>query len=104
MGANPNQYQTGADSLNTPQIAVGTSNPAIQLVAANPTRRAVTITNASTNNVFIGTSNAVATTTGDLLAGIVGATKTYCVTCALYAISGSNSTVTVAEEYDAGGP
>ena len=103
MGANPNQYQTGADSLNCIQVTVGTSPT--EILPANPTRRAVTITNTGTNPVYTGETNGVLSTTGDLIAGNVGQSKTYCVTCAIWGIAtGGTQVVTVAEEFDAGGP
>lgn len=90
----------GAANLANGQVSVGTTAGGTQVVTARATRRAVTITNLGTTDVYIGVGT-VSTTNGDLLLGVKGASKTICTTAAVKAIVASGSqNVSFLEEYD----
>lgn len=87
--------QTGSGFTAT-QVSVG--NTATLLSALNSARTRITITNAGTTAVYLGASG-VTTSTGALLAGIVGYPVLYRTTAAIYGIVASGTqTVTVFEE------
>jgi len=79
----------------TSQVSV--TGSATLIVAANPSRSSVVITQLGTTDVYVGAS-AVTTTTGDLLTGTKGTAKTYTTTAAIYGItSGSAQSVSYFE-------
>lgn len=87
--------QTGSGFTAT-QVSV-TSSPTL-LSALNNARTRITITNTAATAVYLGGSG-VATTTGALLAGIIGYPALYRTTAAIYGIVATGSvTVTVFEE------
>lgn len=83
-------------TLNTGQVAVGPS--ATLVLAANPSRRRLVITNTSTVAVYVGGSG-VTTSTGQYMAGIPGFPLVIYHTGAVYAVSSSGTqTVSYQEE------
>lgn len=90
MAPTPNAFRTA-------QVTVA-STPTL-LCAAKTDRRAVTIINPSTTNVYIGDAN-VTTVVGALLPGVIGASITIHTTAAVYGIVGaSTQNVSVIETY-----
>jgi hypothetical protein len=88
-----------ASSGDTAQVSVDNSGTTL-IVAANPTRQAVIITNLGTNDVYIGYASGVTTSTGDILVGTKGAFVTIPTTAALYGVVSSTSqSVSVMEIY-----
>ncbi|HEY7298559.1 MAG TPA: hypothetical protein VH684_11540 [Xanthobacteraceae bacterium] len=84
-------------NISTAQVSVGTS--ATQIVSARAGRNQLVIANHGTTAVYIGGSG-VATSTGILLPGTVGATITIPTSAAVYGIVASGSqTVGVLEGY-----
>ena len=63
---------------------------ATSIVAANQARQWITVVNLGTTDVYIGDAN-VTTSTGQLLAGIKGASLTMQTTSALYGITSGSS-------------
>lgn len=87
----------GAGTLATNQISV--ANTATLIVASRAGRRGVVITNHGTTAVYIGLVG-VTTTTGILLAGVVGASISIPTTAAVYGIVASGTqTVSFIEAY-----
>lgn len=83
--------------LATAQVSVAAT--ATLIVAARTGRKEVTIVNHGTTAVYLGPSG-VATTTGQLLAGVAGEGITYSGGAAVYGIAATGSqTVSVAEVY-----
>lgn len=70
-------------------IKAPTTTPML-LAAADPARKKLILVNHSTTAVFIGPSN-VASTTGVLLAGVVGQTLTLDTPAAVYGITASGT-------------
>ena len=90
----------GAAYSNMTPAQVSVAATATQIVAARAGRGSVTIQNTTTTPVYIGSTNAVTTTTGILLPGTVGATITLPYSGAVYGIVGTGSaTVTEYELY-----
>jgi hypothetical protein len=84
-------------NLATAQVSVAAT--ATLIVAARVGRKEVTIVNHGTTAVYLGPSG-VATTTGQLLAGVAGEGITYSGGAAVYGIAATGSqTVSVAEVY-----
>ena len=81
--------EPASNSFDTNQVSV--ANTETLIVAANPTRRAVIITNLGTTAVYLGNSTGVTTGNGDLLPGIVGASVTIPTTAAIYGIAATGS-------------
>jgi hypothetical protein len=73
----------------TNQVSVGVG-PTPTLVIAARTRTAVTVTNMGTTPVFLGDIS-VTLTTGQFLAGVVGASETFPSPAALYGLVASGS-------------
>jgi hypothetical protein len=84
-----------ASTLNTGQVSVG--NTPTLIIAANTSRKRITIVNLGTTNVFIGGSG-VTTTTGQLLQGLAGYPLTLYCTSAIYGVATPNQTVSYSEE------
>jgi hypothetical protein len=74
-----------ASDFSTNQVSVGST--ATLIVAQNHGRLSVLITNLGTTAIYIGDSPSVTTSNGQLLPGVVGASISLPVTCAIYGIS-----------------
>jgi hypothetical protein len=68
----------------TNQVSV--TGVATLIVSANPARREITITQLGTTDVFLGNVS-VTISTGDLLTGTKGTSKTYKTTAAIYGVT-----------------
>jgi|TARA_R110002033_G_scaffold147652_2_gene184877 hypothetical protein len=92
--------QVGAANIAMGQVSVDATSTGIQIVAARATRRTVTIVNHGTTQVFLK-GGSVATTTGVLLVGTVGASATFESVSLIKGVTASGSvTVSYVEEYD----
>lgn len=90
--------EQGTPNLLTGQVTIAATSTVI--AAARATRRAITVVNHGTTDVFIGLAG-VATTTGVLLKGIAGGGITFETTVAINGIVGAGTQViSFAEEYD----
>lgn len=89
--------QVGVANIATGQQGLTTS--AAQVVAAQPTRRSVTIVNLSSIDVYVGNTG-VTTSTGQLLLGTKGTALTLETATAVFAVAASGTpTVSYLEEY-----
>lgn len=87
----------GGASLATSQVALTAT--AVQVAAARAGRLAITITVAGTAvDTFCGPSG-VTILTGDLIVGTKGASKTYSTGAAIFCVTGTVGTVSVAETF-----
>lgn len=87
----------GGGSIATAQVSLTAT--AVQVAAARAGRLAITITVAGTAvDTFCGPSG-VTVSTGDLLVGTKGAAKTYSTSAAVFCVTGTTGTVTVAETF-----
>lgn len=88
----------GAPNMAVSQVNVGVS--ATQVVAARSTRQSVTITNTNTVAVYCGPTNAVTTSNGFWIPGVIGQTQVFSTTGAVWCVTGSGTElVSVAETY-----
>ena len=92
--------QVGAGNVAMGQVSVDATSTGVEIVAARATRRTVTIVNNGTTQVFLK-GGSVASTTGVLLAGTVGASATFESVSQIKGITASGTvTVSYVEEYD----
>lgn len=102
-------WQQITSAMGLPVQPVGTANIAtsqataatteVSVAAARAGRSAVTITNLGTTDVFCGPTG-VLTTTGDLIIGTKGASKTYTTSAQVFCIVGTGTqAVSVVETY-----
>ena len=83
---------------NITQVSVGTS--ATQILPERGGRRAVTLINHGTTDVYIGTTNTVTSSNGALLTGTEGASiRIEGAVQAIYGIAGTAQAIGVIEEY-----
>lgn len=85
-------------TFNTGQVTVGTAT-GTTILASNTARIKLTLINTGTNAAYIGTATTVASTSGQLLAGIIGypmATRSTSAVCGI--ASASTVTITYLEE------
>ena len=83
--------------FKTAQVSVGATVGGTLISAANNARTTITVTMTGTTDVYLGESG-VTTSTGDLLNGVKGVSKTFSTTAAVYGITSSGSvTVSVLE-------
>lgn len=87
--AAPSFVSESAANFATSQATAGTAGTL--LCAARPTRRAATLINLGTTAVWLGNSTAVTTTTGSLLAGVVGSSTTIPTSAAIYGVVGTGT-------------
>jgi len=98
VSAPASSQDVGRATLATSQITIGTT--ATLIAAARAGRGSIKVTNTGTTVAFLGNSTGVTITTGDYLAGAVGAANTYGYQGALYGIVATGTAVvTVSEVY-----
>ena len=92
--------KAGAANIAMGQVSVDATSTGIEIVAARAARRTVTIVNHGTTQVFLK-GGSVASTTGVLLVGTVGASATFESVSQIKGITASGTvTVSYVEEYD----
>lgn len=96
--ANANDVKAiGGGSIATAQVSLTAT--AVQVAAARANRLAITVTVAGTAvDTFCGATG-VTITTGDLIVGTKGASKTYSTGAAIFCVTGTTGTVSVAETF-----
>lgn len=88
----------GADNFGTNQVAL--SIAATLISAARVGRQSITVVNLSAIDIYIGNSNTVTTSTGQLLLGIRGTAMTLNIVGAVYGIAATGTpSVSYEEEY-----
>jgi cytoskeletal protein RodZ len=93
-----NTGSIGASNWPTSQVSVTTTVGGTSLVAARGGRLGVLITNLGTTAVFLGNTG-VTTSTGVLLPGVVGASKTVPFVGQIFGIVASGTQTVSVEEY-----
>ena len=89
----------GAASIGNGQVTCDTTAGGVQIVGTRATRRAVTVMNMGSTSVYLG-AGTVASTSGMLLVGAVGAAVTFETTAAVKGFSTGSAVVSYVEEYD----
>lgn len=87
--------ESASDSGITTQVDL-TAAPSV-VISANPCRRSVLITNLTANDVWVGFTNGVSDTIGDLIPPVRGAFKSYPYNGNIYGICPSGGRVSIVE-------